>query len=210
MGATTEEKRGMNVRETGDQLWSYYHVRLKSRKFYKYMFRFLFDVVVTNSYILSRYGITTNPRPISKQSLKNFRLKLASQLIGSYCSRVRVGRRRLHSLPLPPSTGESSQQRALLNHLPCKAKSTRCLYCCKIRRPTQRRKTVWYCPGCEGQPPWQSSCPSTLWQWCSLFGKKGIALSQGVPLWDQQENLCMYWGWFHRHTPFAGGEKKTG
>ena len=139
--------------DRGDQLRSYYHVRLKSRKFYKYVFWFLFDVVVTNSHILSRYAITTNPGPISKQSLKNFRLKLASQLIGSYCSRVRVGRRRLHSLPLPPSTGESSQQRALLNHLPRKAKSTRCLYCCKIRRPTQRRETVWYCPGCEGQPP---------------------------------------------------------
>ena len=133
--------------DRGGQLRSYYHVRLKSRKFCKYVFWFLFDVVVTNSYILSRYAITTNPGPISKQSLKNFRLKLASQLIGSYCSRVRVGRRRLHSLALPPSTGESSQQRALLNHLPRKAKSTRCLYCCKIRRPTQRRETVWYCPG---------------------------------------------------------------
>ena len=139
--------------DRGDQLRSYYHVRLKSRKFYKYVFWFLFDVVVTNAYILSHYTITTNPGPISKQSLKNFRLKLASQLIGSYCSRVRVGRLRLHSLPLPPTTGESSQQRALLNHLPRKAKSTRCLYCCKIRRPTQRRETVWYCPGCEGQPP---------------------------------------------------------
>ena len=114
------------------------------------MFWFLLDVVVTNSYILSHYAITTNPGAISKQSLKNFRLKLASQLIGSYCSRVRVGRRRLHSLPLPPSTGEPSQQRPLLNHLPRKA---RCLYCCKIRRPTQRRETVWYCPECEGQPP---------------------------------------------------------
>ena len=78
----------------GGQLQSYYHVRLKPRKFYKYMFWFLFDVV-----------------------------------------------------------GESSQQRALLNHLPRKAKSTRCLYCCKIRHPTQRKETVWYCPGCEGQPP---------------------------------------------------------
>ena len=138
--------------DRGDQLRSYYHVRLKSRKFYKYVFWFLFDVVVTNSYILSRYAITTNPAPISKQSLKNFRLKLASQLIGGYCSRVRLGRRRLHPLPPQPSTGEPSQQRALLSHLPHKAKSTRCLYCCKIRRPTQRRETVWYCPGCEGQP----------------------------------------------------------
>ena len=108
-------------------------------------------------------AITTNPGSISKQSLKTFRLKVASQL-GSYCSRVRVDRRTLHPLPLLRSTGESSQQRALLNHLPHKAKSTRCLYCSKIRRPTQRRETVWYCPGCEGQPPLcLSGCDDGLW-----------------------------------------------
>ena len=51
--------------DRGDQLRSYYHVRIKSRKFYKYMFWFLFDVVVTNSYILTRYTITINPMHIS-------------------------------------------------------------------------------------------------------------------------------------------------
>ena len=55
--------------DRGDQLRSYYHVRLKSRKFYKYVFWFLFDVVVMNSYILSRYTITTNPAPISNSVL---------------------------------------------------------------------------------------------------------------------------------------------
>ena len=39
--------------DCGDQLQSYYRVRLKSRKFYRYVFWFLFDVVITNTYILS-------------------------------------------------------------------------------------------------------------------------------------------------------------
>ena len=35
--------------DRSDQLQSYYHVRLK---YHKYVFCFLFDMVVTNSYIL--------------------------------------------------------------------------------------------------------------------------------------------------------------
>ena len=69
--------------DRGDQLRSYYGVRLKSRKFYRYIFWFLFDVVFTNTCILSRYTITTDPGPQSKHTLKWYRLKLAKQLIGS-------------------------------------------------------------------------------------------------------------------------------
>ena len=47
----------------GDQLRSYYHVRLKSHKYYRYIFWFLVEVAITNSYILSKYAITTNPGP---------------------------------------------------------------------------------------------------------------------------------------------------
>ena len=116
-------KKYMGGVNHGDQLQSYYPVRLKSRKFYMYVFWFLFDVVVTNFHILSCYAITTNREPISRQSRKNFRLKVASQLIGNYCSRVRLGQHRFQPLPLQPNTGESSQQRALLIDLPCKAKA---------------------------------------------------------------------------------------
>ena len=137
----------------GDQLRSYYGVRLKSRKFYRYIFWFLFDVVVTNTYILSRYTISTDPGPQSKRTLKWYRLKLAKQLIGSYCTRVRVGRPRLHPLPAQSQPTGPPRDRALLDHLPCKGQSTRCHYCSRVRRPAQRRETVWYCAGCEGQPP---------------------------------------------------------
>lgn len=43
--------------DRGDQLRQYYHLRLKSRKFYKYIFWFLVDVSITNTYILHKaYG----------------------------------------------------------------------------------------------------------------------------------------------------------
>ena len=38
----------------GDQLRKYYHVHVKSRKSYKYIFWYLFEVCVLNSFILSR------------------------------------------------------------------------------------------------------------------------------------------------------------
>ena len=70
-----------------DQLRGYYHVRLKCRKFYKYIVWFLFDVAIVNSFILCKHfthlGIT---------DLKTFRTELAKSLIGSYCSRKHPGR----------------------------------------------------------------------------------------------------------------------
>ena len=37
-----------------DQLRGYYHVRLKCRKYYKYIFWSMFDLAVTNAYILCK------------------------------------------------------------------------------------------------------------------------------------------------------------
>ena len=38
--------------DCGDQLRGYYRCRSKSRNFYKYIFFFLFDVAITNAYLL--------------------------------------------------------------------------------------------------------------------------------------------------------------
>ena len=49
--------------DRNDQIRGYYHVRLKTKKYYKYIFWFLFDLTITNSYILSsnftKLGIKT-------------------------------------------------------------------------------------------------------------------------------------------------------
>ena len=56
--------------DRNDQLRQYYMVRLKSRKYYKYIFWYLFELAVTNSYIVYKgyNGETTNI------ILRNFRL----------------------------------------------------------------------------------------------------------------------------------------
>ena len=74
--------------DQSDQLKGYYHVQLKCRKYYKYIFWFLFDVAVINSYILSRHYTDLNIKDV-----KTFRADLAKGLIGEYSSHKRSGRR---------------------------------------------------------------------------------------------------------------------
>ena len=52
--AITSYNKNMAVVDKGDQSRGYYHFRIKSRKFYKYIYYFLFDVTITNAFILYR------------------------------------------------------------------------------------------------------------------------------------------------------------
>ena len=131
--------------DRGDQLRQYYHLRLKSRKFYKYIFWFLIDVCIVNTYILHKYYSNS---PNAHTTLKPFRLELAKSLIGHYNSRKRAVPRTNHLLPPPPT-------RVALQHFPTKRKTaskkgvSRCWYCAHVRRPTTRKETFWYCEHCD-------------------------------------------------------------
>ena len=121
--------------DKGDQLRGYYRVRLKSQKNYKYIFWFIFDTCITNAYILSKYSPSTVCS--SKYNLKNFRLLLAKQLIGSYSSRKRPGR--------PRSTPSSLRLTSVphLEHHPSHGeRSRRCKYCKTKRVPSRRRAVL--------------------------------------------------------------------
>ena len=59
--------------DKGDQYRQYYRVRTKCIKNYKYIFWFLFDVAITNSYILSTF--TPTCAPVSHQRLQAYRMK---------------------------------------------------------------------------------------------------------------------------------------
>ena len=126
--------------DRGDQLRGYYSCRTKSRKFYKYIFHFLFDVAITNSYILQKSFCPNS----TIKNIKDFRLKLAMQLIGEYCSRQRAGRRPVAIRPLP------------LRHFPVritsdseavKHKRGRCVYCKETSHT--RKDSYWFCRECE-------------------------------------------------------------
>ena len=72
--------------DKNDQLREYYHVRLKSRKYYKYLFWMLFDVSITNTLIIAR----GNPAlQAATKIVKKFRTTIAHELLHCYCSRER-------------------------------------------------------------------------------------------------------------------------
>ena len=125
----------------GDQLRGSYHIRLKCRKNYKYIFGFLFDAAITNAYILhSRFDVRSD-KPMDH---KSFRLRLAEQLIGDYKSRKRAGRPRKR--PHPSNTCTATPI-----HLPSHGPSKR-VYCKQNRAPPRRKETVWFCNACDGHP----------------------------------------------------------
>ena len=121
--------------DRGDQLRGYYATKMKSRKFYKYIFNFLVGVALTNSFVLFR-----ERHPDSKMKLKKFLTVLATELIGNYCSRRKAGR--VSHLVQPLS----------LQHFPTESpngnaerKRGRCKLCQEKKR---RSDTQWFCNEC--------------------------------------------------------------
>jgi len=102
--------------DLNDQLQQYYSIRMKGRKYCKYIWWFLVDVAVTNAYILCK-----KHTDLTVPSVKDFRIDLAKGLIEDYCSRKRVGR---------PAVVPSAQ-RFCEDHFPQRGaeKSHRCYYC---------------------------------------------------------------------------------
>ena len=145
--------------DRGDQLRGYYTCRTKSRKFYKYIFYFFYDVTVTNCYVLYK-EFAPNP---TLTNLKDFRVQLAKEIIGDYCSRRRPGR---HSSLLAPLS---------LQHFPVKCspetpgqrKRGRCARCTSKYK---RCDSQWFCREC-GVWLCHSGDPQTD---CFLQWHKGI------------------------------------
>ena len=130
----------MGCVDGGDQLRGYYSCRTKSRKFYKYIFHFLFDVAITSSYILQKSFCSNS----TIKNIKDYPLKLAMQLIGECCSHQRAGRRPVAIHPLR------------LCHFPVritsdsdvvKCKRGWCTYC-KGTSHTHK-DSYWFCKECE-------------------------------------------------------------
>ena len=125
--------------DRNDQLRGYYHVRMKCRKFYRYIFWFLFEVSIANAHILhSRYSGAEK-----RQKFKEFRLELARSLVGDYHSKKRLGRCSAAPTILP-------LRHYPLRYVECPDSTPirrRCWYCQHHRQ--QRRDTQWFCRECN-------------------------------------------------------------
>lgn len=135
--------RCMDGVDRGEQLRGFYNCRVKSRKFYKYIFYFLFDVAITNAFILYR-NFYSSP---TCTTIKKFRIQLARELIGDYSTRCRTGPGGRVIRPLP------------LRHFPMKIineperKRRRCSRCSQSKN--KQTQTSWFCREYQLRCPWK-------------------------------------------------------
>ncbi len=117
----------MNGVDHSDQIRSYYSHRLKSRKYYMYLFFFVFECCITNAFVLQKQY-----RSAPIKTTKQYRLLLAEKLIGAYTSRHRYGLPQVIQdtallKSLPPRKRKMAEQTGV--HFPIKTNSGRCNYC---------------------------------------------------------------------------------
>lgn len=122
--------------DRGDQFRRYYELRMKSRKFYKYIFWFLVEVCMLNSYIIYQFSPSIG-KPLIH--FKDFRVQLAKLLIGNFNGRKKRGRP-VRILPAP------TPKKPNLAHFPTKTTKGRCAHCPKTGK---RKETTWFCAGCN-------------------------------------------------------------
>lgn len=73
--------------DRNDQMQSYHSIPVTGKKWWTRIFLDLIDRAVYNSFILEQESPHHNKRP-----LKDFRVDLAKQLLGNFCSRRKRGR----------------------------------------------------------------------------------------------------------------------
>ena len=113
--ARRDYNKHMGGVDLGDQYHKYYQVRMKSCKDYKYIFWFLFEISILNSYILYRYSACTS----KNFTYLDYRVELAKLLIGNCNNRKRPGQ------PLStPSTKRITLHNTTLQRIPVAAVHT--------------------------------------------------------------------------------------
>ena len=117
--------------DKNNQLREYYTIRARGRKCYMYIAYFCIDVVITNYYIF--HSLLSEP---SFRNIKDFRLNLATELIGSYNSQ--------NVLFIHPSILLAKKF-----YFPQKPndKCYQCHYCYTYKKI--RKDTQWYCQDCS-------------------------------------------------------------
>lgn len=129
--------KNMNGVDHGDQLRMQYPTSRRSKKFWKYLFWFLFDTAITCAYILMRespnHVIKSRTGKVRQRSQLEFRQNLATQLIGRY------RQKRRYEVLTTDSAGRS--------HWPIKMpKSKRCKRC---QSKGVRKDSIYGCKICD-------------------------------------------------------------
>lgn len=128
--------------DRSDQLRSYYNSCRISRKWYKYIFFFIFELIIGNSHLLHREH--------SKQSLKDFRLALAKQLIGGFSNRACHRKRVQKAAELSPCVSPPNSPGHFVSKR--EGRKRQCIQCKRAGRKTtsqRARETIYGCAQCD-------------------------------------------------------------
>lgn len=130
--------------DRSDQLRSYYSACRPSKKWYKYLFWFVFDLSVVNSFIIFKGNVQRERR-----TLVNFRFALAKQLIAGFSSRAENRKRSMKAAALEvTTTSENSTGHFVIRR---EGRKRYCIQCKKDRHKTssdRARETIHECAQC--------------------------------------------------------------
>ncbi|KAK3735138.1 hypothetical protein QZH41_000008 [Actinostola sp. cb2023] len=123
--------------DQADQLRSYYYAGRQSRKWYRYIFWFIFNLSVCNSHILESHHLGRN-----KRTQIQYRLELGKRLINGYNSRKR-----------PPTNQLLGPNQDLTSHKSVRidGRNKQCINCKKVGRKTPKGypvETKFKCEQC--------------------------------------------------------------
>lgn len=126
--------------DLADQKRCYYSVGRPSKKWWKYIFHFILNTSIVNSFVL--YDLTNSPQASSHGNRQlTFRKKLAEQLIGDFTSRCGFP-----PIPIIPKFSATGSRQELQHILLKSTKSRRCRFCLNNEKV---KRTIFYCEKCD-------------------------------------------------------------
>ena len=131
--------------DRSDQLRSYYSVNRSSHKWYRYIFWFIFKVVLGNSFIVDKEKVNRSGR----RTLCEFRMALAQQLIAGFSSRSDQKKRSQRALSLEGCIGPENSASHFISRR--EGRKRHCVQCKKDGRKTAincAKETIYECAQC--------------------------------------------------------------
>ena len=127
-----------------DQLRAYYNTCRPSRKWYSYIFWFIFEVVLGNAFILDKENVN---RP-GRRTVREFRLPLAEQLISGFSSCSENRKRSQKATSLEPCVSPENAVGHFISRREGNARKRHCVQCKRDGRKTESnraKETIYEC-----------------------------------------------------------------
>ena len=133
--------------DRSDQLQSYYSVCRPSKKWYKYLFWFIFDPSLVNSFIIFKENVHRRGR----RTLVNFRFALAKPPIAGFLSRAEKRKCTMKAAALDVTTTPENATSHSITRREGNARKRHCVQCKKDGLETssnRAKKTIYECAQC--------------------------------------------------------------